>query len=130
MKKIFSIILAALILIGAAGYLYADGFYTRDPSFKIKSEVFAAASGGQISSSIVAGANIIGYTCYDSSAGACGLYDTTTTTLIKAGTGVFAEAGVAAGGTSTVMLPFPRTITSGFGVLATSTGRVTVYYEN
>lgn len=131
MKKTISIILAALILLGTAGYLFADAFYTRDPSFKVKTEVFAAASAGQVSSSIVAGSNVLGFTFYDSAAGAAGLYDSASTTTIKAGTGVFAEAGVAAGGVNTVIFPFPRTISTAFGVLTSaSTGRVTVYYEN
>jgi len=131
MNKTFVIILAVVLVLATAGYLKADPIYTRDLGTTIQSEVFASAGhsvGGQISSTIVAGNYIIGYTVYDSSAGIVGLYDADTTAKIKAGTGVFAEAGVAAGGTATVNFPFPKKLATGMGVLGASTARVTVYF--
>ena len=131
MNKTFVIILAVVLVLATAGYLKADPIYTRDLGTTIQSEVFASAGhsvGGQISSTIVAGNYIIGYTVYDSSAGIVGLYDADTTAKIKAGTGIFAEAGVAAGDTSTVNFPFPKKLATGMGVLGASTARVTVYF--
>ena len=132
MRKYLFVILAVMLVLATAGYLRADPIYTRDLGTTIQSEVFASAGhsvGGQISSTIVAGNYIIGYTVYDSSAGIVGLYDADTTAKIKAGTGIFAEAGVAAGGTSTVNFPFPKKLATGFGVLSTNaTCRTTVYF--
>ena len=132
MRKYLFVILAVMLVLATAGYLRADPIYTRDLGTTIQSEVFTASgptTKGQYSSTIVAGNYIIGYTVYDSSVGIVGLYDTTSTTTIAAGTGIFAEAGVAAGDTSTVNFPFPKKLATGFGVLSTNaTCRTTVYF--
>lgn len=80
-------------------------------------------------STITSDHRILGFICVDSSAGACGLYDSTDGVTATAST-VILEAPLAAGVPAYIKLPYPLNLDTGLSVLFTnSTGVAMVLYE-
>lgn len=128
MKKLF-IITLAVMLVGMVASVYAEGMYTRDPSFTVKTEV-EDSMGQTLSSNIVAGNKVMGLTLSDSAATHIGLYDAAAVSTSAQPSNNFAEVYCAAGTAETVMFPFPRKLSNGLVYsLTAATGAVTVYYE-
>ena len=134
MKRAFSLILAVMFIVGIAGSSLAGEIaYSRGSDARIKMVTYTASSTAQdTSGTIVNGTNrILGFSVTGSSATVGGLYDTTSTINVGAGTGLVTEAACAAGTISTIMFPTPYSNWTNtlYVLVATSGGAVTIYYE-
>lgn len=125
---------ALALVLGGASVARAESFDKGLPEDIVKTEVIVSGSASSGASSVVAAvtvsadALIYGFDFTDSSAGQAALYDGTSAQA-KSGTGVFAEANVAANGLSQVRFPLPRKLTTALVANFTNaTGRVVVYY--
>lgn len=73
---------------------------------------------------------IYGYTCTDSAAGECALYDVADSTTNVAVANLIGETQVAAGKPETIRFRWPLKLTTGLvGLIENSTGRILVYYR-
>lgn len=126
------LILAVMIVIAlsAAGRLLAEGVYNRDPGYRVKIEVIEPVTETPaLSTTIIAGNSVLGFTYTDTAAGTVGLSDSSSISTAMA-TYYFGEASVAAGTAETVIFPFPKKVDRGVVTNATtSTGMLMVYYE-
>jgi hypothetical protein len=128
MKKILSLALVVMFILGIATTGFCEVYYVRGPDSRVLTECTTGAT-ATLSTSITTNNRIMGIEFTDSSAGSVGIYDTATagdTPVTK----LILEASCAAGYVSVVMFPLPRNITYGLVVKnSASTGSVTVFYE-
>jgi len=133
MKKLSIFILAVMFVAVTAGYAFAEIAYSRSADARILMKTYTFATTAQsTASTLTAKTNrILGWTVSGRLASCAGLYDTTSTTLVQAGTGVVTEIYCAAGAATTIMFPTPYDSWSNtLYVLTPSTdSAVTIYYE-
>lgn len=128
MKKLSLIILAVIMLVSAR-VCSADVVYTRSTDARIKVEVTQSSVYPVLSTTITTANRVIGFTYSDSAAGKATLFDVATAATAAAAN-AFGEVNVAAGGTTTVMFPYPKEIDNGLVTFqTTTTGTLIIYYE-
>lgn len=133
MKKLFLGLVVMFVMSGITTG-YAEVHYLRGPDSRISIQCLQGTNymnspGAQLSSSIVAGHKVLGFSFTDSSAGGVGIYDEDAAAG-RIGGNLFGDTYVAAGGVSTIMFPLPKTVVSGVVVaFSNATGAVTIYYE-
>jgi hypothetical protein len=129
MRKFLSLTLAVMFVLSIATMGWADVVYTRGTDARVSIVVHANSATPALDSTITTNNRILGFTYTDSAAGQVGLYDGTVVQA-KAGTGVFGEIKVAAGGLNVQMYPLPKNVTTSISyIMSTATGCVTIYYE-
>lgn len=128
-NKVCALLLALAVGMGlAAQFVRADVL----PSDRIKIETVTTttASAAQLSTTITSDHRIYGFSYSDSSAGVCGLYDSS---AVIGGTGITAlkgEINVASGAAETFMFPFPLNLANGLvTIISNTTGACSIYYR-
>ena len=137
MKKFLSISLAIMLVLGIAGQGFSEAIYSRGADAKLQTVVVSASASPTLSTTCVAGNNVLGWRFSDSSAGNTALFDvaaaqssTGSTTLAPSTSNVFDEGDVIAGGEVIVFFPIPKTLTNGLVTKnSATTGKLTVYFE-
>lgn len=130
MKKIFSIILAVMLLLGVTASIYAEATYTGGPDARVKTATVSKSTTAALSTVVTAGNRILGVTYSDSAAGAIAVADYGTASDANVLTYLVVEVYVAAGTSGTIMFPFPRDVV--YGVVTkmnTATGTGVIYYQ-
>lgn len=134
MKKTLSIILAVMLLLGVTASIYAEATYTGGVDALIQIQSVAPAGPGataqQLSSVIVAGNRILGFSYTDTAAGTIGLWDSAAIGSGCSATTRIGELSVAAGTAEELMYPFPKKLDRGLVYSSTTaTGNLTIFYE-
>ncbi len=131
MKKLMSLALVVMFLLSIATMGFAEGVYNRDPGYRVKILNLAdvALYNATLSSTIITGNSVLGFTFTDSSAGSVVLYDVAAAAS-RGNSTIFGEVKVAAGTSQSIFFPFPKKIDNGFVAASTNqTGALMVYYE-
>lgn len=132
MRKILSLALVAVICFCIATIGFAEVQFNRGPDSRILTESRSGANTAVLSTSVTSKNRIFGFSCSDSAAGSCGIYDAASVAVVLAdhGTYLIGDIYVAAGTVGTMMFPMPRDIVNGLVTsLQLATGAMTVYYE-
>ena len=132
MKKILLLVLAVMLGLGIAVSAFAEATYTGGPDARVLTYAVGLTTTRALSTTIVAGNRILGFSYTDSAAGTGALFDASTVALVNGAdsTYVIAECSVAAGTSQTVMFPFPRAVNNGLVTgMSTATGALVVYYQ-
>ena len=132
MKKYLCLALVVMFVFATAGVSYGDGaLYSHGPDDEVSTEaVISTAALSLITATVGSTSRILGYTFNAVTAGTVGIYDTTSTTLAAAGTGLILEDVCTTNTSHTVWLPFPLDVDNTVYALFTAADSVLIlYYE-
>ena len=130
MKKLLSLALVVMFVLGIATMGLAEVNYVVGPDSRVLTSVHALSASMTLDTTISNLNRLFGFTYTDSAAGTGAIYDTTVALANLTAANLIAEISVAAGGTSTIMFPFPRNIVTSITYkMSTATGCMVIYYD-
>ena len=130
MRKLLSLALVVMFVLGIATMGLAEVNYVVGPDSRVLTSVHALSASMTLDTTISNLNRLFGFTYTDSGAGTGAIYDTTVALANLTAANLIAEISVAAGGTSTIMFPFPRNIVTSITYkMSTATGCMVIYYD-